>query len=256
MAYIIVRPLHFLVLLFITASLAVGQMNRSDLTEKREAEKAWEALIRAKGGRKKLHSIKSMVTQSADITRLDVFPCSSWEFGRWLDLSMRLEVYNGTSKVKTVGGEKGPTSIKQLESTLDCKLNQIPFLLETSWFQPDILRVTREKVDKKKFDVIETLTDGRRIDFVYEPEEMLVSEVRFHSRFGDGLYQKYRFYSYTTIDGIKMPRAFRIGTELSKFEGLEKNDIPIKFTFNVDFDPKIFEPPFAATSADAWKRKQ
>lgn len=91
------------------------------------------------------------------------------------------------------------------------------------------------------------------MDFVFEPEEMLVSEVRFHLEDGR-VCQKYKLSDYTEINGIKMPQTFRIGGFENKFEDL-KDPMPIKFTFNVDYDPKIFDPPFWATTSDAYKPK-
>ncbi|MEO6656280.1 MAG: hypothetical protein ABIO36_09385, partial [Pyrinomonadaceae bacterium] len=195
-----------ILLMFLTVSTR-SQANISTAAEKREAEKAWEALIRAKGGREKLYSVTNMVTQFGDVTRFQLFPCSRWEFGRWLDMRLFLEVYDDEKKLRVVAGANGPERVYSKDLVEDCWYDQIPFLLETKWRKPTPLRVTREKAGKNQMDVIETMNGKWQVDFVYEPEDMLVTEVRF--LFEDGTpYQKYRFSDYVDINGIKMPSTF------------------------------------------------
>lgn len=236
------------------SALAVGQGNRPSGEEKSKAEKAWEALIRAKGGRDRLHSRTSMLTQFNDVTRLEVFPCTKWEFGHWLDRRPVLEIYNERTKLRIVAGVNGQERVIHQDPDDGCWYNQIPFLLETKWYKPKPLSVRRDKVGKKSLDVIEVVIGDEKLEFAYESEEMLVSEVRFLS--DGGVWQKYRFSDYIDVDGIKMPHTFNIGMSADDFETLKGKGIPISFKYNVDYNPKIFEPPFIATSAEAWKRRQ
>src|ERR1041385_7915958 len=89
-------------------SLAQGIMPATG--EKREVEKAWAALIRAKGGSERLHSVTNMVTHFSALTRLHVFPERSWEFAPMLDLSPSLDVYNGPKKTWYLAGKYGVDS--------------------------------------------------------------------------------------------------------------------------------------------------
>jgi hypothetical protein len=107
---------------------------------------------------------------------------------------------------------------------------------------------------KKKLDVIETIFENKRLDFIYEPEEMLVMEVKFYD--GKlGWWRSYSFSDYTEINGIKMPRTWGIKQGFHMEREKFNNNKPIKFTFNVDYDPELLTRPLKATTADAWKRK-
>ena len=99
--------------------------------------------------------------------------------------------------------------------------------------------------------MIETIVEKQRMDFLFEPEDMLVTEVHFYI---DGnLISNYVFRDYTTIDGIKMPQSFAVGGERENFKPKEKHYNPIKFKFNVEYDSQLFERPLVITNRDAWK---
>jgi hypothetical protein len=83
---------------------------------------------------------------------------------------------------------------------------------------------------------------------------MLVTEVRFFTVDGE-VWQKYNFDNYTEIGGVKMPMLFDIRGSDDNFRDNKKWLRPVTFIFNVDYDPKIFDPPFTVTTSDAWKRK-
>ncbi|CAN5336505.1 hypothetical protein BH10ACI3_BH10ACI3_19450 [soil metagenome] len=236
------------------AGIGVSQGTISSSSERHDAEKAWEALIRAKGGRENLYKVNSMLTQFSDVTLLNVFPSSRWRFTHWLDMRLFLEIYDERTTTRVWVGKGGVERVDKKDFNEESVFDQIPFLLETNWYKPTPIRVKREKMGKKSVDVIEVLMAKTHLQFVYDPEEMLVTEVRF--LFDDGTpYQKYRLSNYVDVNGIKMPTAFNIGTTSSNFEGLRSKNMPISFAFNVDYNPKIFEPPFIATTTDAWKRK-
>lgn len=102
-------------------------------------------------------------------------------------------------------------------------------------------------------DVLETIVGKRRMDFVFEPEELLVSEVRFY--YEGSVWRKFRLSDYTEINGIKMPKKIAEGVEYwDHFNGLKYPE-DIKIMLNVDYDPELFTHPTKATTADAWRRK-
>ena len=231
---------------------AISQSDNATSVEQREAKRAWESLIKTKGGRERLNSISSMLTQFDSLTRLEVFPNSRWQFAHWLDGRPSLQIYSGEDKLRVLAGTAGLEEIAHEDCGDDCWRNQIPYLLETKWYKPTPLRVTSEKFDKKTSDVIEVQMGGQQLAFVFEPEEMLVKEVRF---FADGkVWQKFRLGNYVEIDGIEMPTLWSIGDIGDRFVDLNRM-MPITFQFDVDYNPKIFGPPFIATTPDAWKRK-
>lgn len=250
----------FLLLLILISLVSVGVFPQNDPSaEKCEAEKAWEALIKTKGGREKLHSVTNMLVEYRDDknqrsinTNLDIFPNKRWTFHYLFFDLPQVCAASDTTYPDTCGDENGlqGTSVNPYKNWVE--QNRLPFLLETKWDKPEPLRVFRIREKKKDFDVIETRINNMRMDYVYEPEEMLVTEIHFYE---DGkIWSKYRLYDYTRINGIMMPQRLARGSSLFKFSDL-KVVIPIRFTLNVDYDPQIFERPLKATTPDAWKRK-
>lgn len=244
-----------LVALFFTLcflnNAVLSQDKSGSANEKREAERAWEALIKTKGGREKLHSVTNMLTKlDDDITRLDIFPNKLWNFTYHLDGKPVVNIWDGTKSVGLYADKNGLVGTNPDDSKLTILFDRVPYLLETKWDKPEPQRVTRVKENKKNFDVIETIFYSMRIDFVFEPEEMLVREVKFYDQ--GKLSQQYNLSNYTDIDGIKMPQSYAYGWSLDKFDAL-KHSVPIKFTFNVEYDPQLFERPLKATTPDAWK---
>lgn len=160
---VMLKPILFLSLIaaiYFCAGLAVNaqvanQPNTSTPAEKREAEKAWEALIRTQGGREKLQSVTNMLWEFSTETRLEIFPNRYWEFGHLLDKSPKMDVYDGPKNVQYAAIENGIVAINHDDLTDDFEQSQAQFLLETKWYKPELLRVTRIKEGKKQFDVID-----------------------------------------------------------------------------------------------------
>jgi hypothetical protein len=241
--------------------------------EKRQAEKAWEALVKAKGGREKLHSINNMLTKSAwyireelgPFTRLDVFPNVIWQFrynsadpsNRRPGLSL-MDIPKGIHYMANRDGifhSWRPEKPKQILSYY-----RLTFLLETKWDKPEPLRLIRVFRRGRGYDAIQTTYEGVRIDFLYDPEEMLVTEVDIVQP--DGKFGTTVLSDYTVIDGIKMPRTWGMRSEDFNFNNtpagaLESKLYGIEFAFNVDFNPNIFKGAYIrAGSPDDWKAKK
>lgn len=130
------------------------------------------------------------------------------------------------------------------------RYDRVPFLLETKWDRPEPVKVTQIKRGKKKLDVIQTIFDSERIDFIYDPEEMLVLQVDFYDE-KLGMWKSYKFSEYTEINGIKMPAKWASRSLILRNDKFRFR--PIKFALNVEYDPKLFERPLRATTPDAWK---
>jgi len=222
-------------------------------TEKRDVQKAWDALIRMKGGREKLYSLTNVLKEFDHAASLYIFPSNKWSFAYFpVTDDPGVEIFDGEKSVEYYVGKRGLTNSRRMTDRTWIAYAFLPFVLETKWDKPELLRVYQRKQGKNKLDVIEAIVEGKRLDFVYEPEEMLVTEVRYYDSKGEWS-STYAMSNYTEINGIKMPQLW---APIYDDPNRKKIDyIPIKFAFNVDFDPKIFEPPFNATTADAWKRK-
>ena len=249
-----------LISLFVIATLSCllctitfGQEKETALNEKRDAERAWEALVRTKGGREKLHSLTNMLREFAGSVRLDIFPNRQWEFNRNIvDLSPMVSIADGVKSVQVYTRTFGENGVSHDDLTDWFPLETLPFLLETKWNKPELLRVREIKEGKQKLDLIETIIGNERVNFIFEPEELLVSKVEFYYK--GKLNTTYTFWNYTTIDGIKMPQSWGLGTVLDNFNDKKKLS-QIRFAFNVKYDPQLFERPLIATTPDAWKPK-
>jgi hypothetical protein len=246
----------FLLLVFSGLCSVVSAQEKTPITvEKREAEKAWEALIRTKGGREKLHSVTNMLTELSNLTRLDIFPNSYWDFGYYPVVNTPgVRLWDGTKSQAVYAGPDGVTSTGNEPIKHWIAFHRIPFILETKYDKPEPIRITRIKQGGKTFEVLETLFDGERLDFIYEDEEMLVSEVKFYDK-KLGWWKGYSFSNYTEINGIIMPQTWGVKNGLD-MEKAKYHNMRVTFSFNVAYDPELFTRPLKATTADAWKQKQ
>jgi hypothetical protein len=115
-------------------------------------------------------------------------------------------------------------------------------------------------------DVVETLVsysetgDQERIDFLVEPETLLVRYVIDYYKDKEGKYKDkpYEFHAfdrYTLVDGIKMPSRWDL--LVGGYKELKKKKryyYPLKFRFNVEYNKRLFkQPPSVAAGPDAWK---
>lgn len=228
--------------------------------EKRDAEKVWENLIKAKGGRDKLHSVTNLLSNmSESSTRLDIFPNLFWGLSHRADGSPIVSIADFGKNDEYSANERGIIDIKHGSFVSNGLLWRVAVLLETKWDKPEVLRVKRIGTGKKMFDVIETIVYGRRVDFIFDPEELLVSYVKFYDE-SEVFYAAFLFSDYTSIDGIQMPRTWKqstvYGSDDSVWKDRKAKLRAIKFAFNVDFDPKLFKRPLRAGSKDDWKPKK
>ena len=244
----------WLVSVCLFAVVARAQQYTSTPEEKLQAGKAWDALVSAKGGKSKLHSLTNFLMSFDDYSRLNVFPGYSWESYYFPVVDdPGAHVINWEKTTEYYSRSNAAAIAKKMTSRSWIAYEVIPFLLETKWDKPELLRVSQIKKGKRKFDVIETTVEGKRLDFVFEPEEMLVTEVRFYDEKGEWSHS-HAMADYVDINGIKMPRHWA-----KLFEDDVKNEkidyITVSFAFNVDYDPELFTRPLIATTPDAWKRK-
>jgi hypothetical protein len=205
----------------------------------------------------RLYAVKSILREKQNryVVRLDVFPDDVWEFkGPFFGIS-NVELYDGRSKILVFASQFDETDVKTDYPRQWMSLERILYLLETKWDKPELIRVRRIQEDKVSMDVIEALVGTIRIDFHFEPEEMLVRRVDRYDKEGI-VRQSYSFSDYRDVNGIKMP--MKVGQK-SCYCDLSKEKYSfesISYSFNVDYDPNIFTRPIKATSADAWKPKR
>lgn len=268
----------FLLLVFIAfclgrvAAQSKPKSNPPTPEEKREAEKAWELLIKEKGGREKLHSVRNLLTKSkwyasakyGPFTRLDVFPNVTWDFRYSSDDQSvwrpSLILFDIPKRFIYFANQKGIYHKWQPDTmNRHVAVNRLAFLLETNWDRPEPVRITRATRGRKALDVIETRYDDVRIDFVFDPEDMLVVQADVSDADGDRTTTVLTS-DYVAINDIQMPRTWGVKADdynETPVGALESKLYGIEFEFNVDFNPDIFKGVhIRAGSPDDWKSKK
>lgn len=237
--------------------------------ERERAKALWEEAVRAKGGRERLRSIKSLLITSTiyerapvnsntkDAVRLYAMPGRAWVYTRTPEFHVSLDatVLNTGRKLCTVtlapAGSGVPSLSPCLAETWTQYLIQDPFiyLLETEWVRPVPLRARAEG----KLDVVETEVGNLRVDFYLHRKTRL--PVRIVTEWLGGIGRgtgslgpmEVLLEDYADVEGVRMPR--RVTRRLLNSERLSVGD-PLsgdeeraRYRFNVAYDPAVFERP-------------
>ena len=119
---------------------------------------------------------------------------------------------------------------------------QLIFLLETEWVKPTIINSTSSRVGRRSVNVVETIVEGNRVDFVFDQKSHLPVQVRYYD-----VPRTHAMSDYTNVDGIMMP------TKIDYGEGKYK----VRIELNVQYDESIFvKPPPMEAGPEAWRPKQ
>ncbi|MEO6049970.1 MAG: hypothetical protein ABIP78_01380 [Pyrinomonadaceae bacterium] len=283
----IVGPLCVILLLACGARIASSQANPPSAAEKREAERAWESLIKAKGGRERLFAINNLLVttrgqnsndekqfQNTFFEDLYVLPGRWWE---WVDqrpgfplsvahLDFAKEIGYETTEVsnkvvtfrpKTPRLPDESVSILKLDgSTLNENFkqrflhNQMIYLMETRWFQPAILSVRTDRRGFKKVEVVVASFSKKKYEYFLDPKTDLPSKIKVTTCFVDlPTCGEDTFYlsDYIEVAGVKFPQV------VSRGKG---DDSRTTYQVNVPYNEKLFDsPPSIAAGPDAWKPK-
>lgn len=256
---------------FNTATFSQEKSNTSP-DEKQQAEQLWEQMIEAKGGREKLHSINNLMWSTGEepdntVIYLEVYPNKHWD---WVGLksfhnTMWVRMSNMENCVSFTASYQGLLGSDKFskETCQSIRMRNIHeatiFLLETKWLQPKPIRVTRQKIKKEEFDVVETLipanSEGHyeRMDFYIDPKSLLVQRVLEYYKGNPSGFNA--FEEYISVDGIKMPsrRGSYFYSQWNKKIKL-KSSTKLKWDFNIEYNEQIFEkPPSVEAGMDAWK---
>jgi hypothetical protein len=244
------------------------------------AQRLWELMLQAKGGRARLHEVRSIEEVDAVkrigfppafkpghkdtgslMVRLFAFPDREWQ---WYDagesvFGLSLDVYNlslgtaylawGSDPVRTLSAQKGE-DFKLWEA-------QLVYLSESEWVRPQPVRVITDDKMAKQFDIVETHFDGDyfRADFLLDKRTHLPARmVTYRRNNGRGLRpiltETYEFLKYVSIDGVIIPSPWA-------FE-LITGDRPVACNFqvrlNVPYREEAFTtPPSVAAGPYAWQ---
>jgi hypothetical protein len=208
------------------------------------ARRAWESVIEAKGGRNLLQGVRTLGIQSqydgaqglrsfrSYSRQVYEFPSRVWIRGvdppyqPNLSPLLILEAWdadagigwltNGTSVPKP----RDFATITKMAKEKSCKTAEL-FLLESKWYQPEIIAVDESKWMKKDALVIYVNSCSGPAAYVVDLQTRLpLAFILFPiSQFGDKLpplptkyrYGVWRFDEYAPVDGIMMPRKTGFG---------------------------------------------
>ena len=208
------------------------------------ARHAWESVIEAKGGRNLLHSVRTLGVRSQyDGTQgLRSFHSYSWQvydfpsrvwiravdppYQANLPPLLNLESWDAETGLgwfvdpNIVTKATDSATATKMAKEESCKATEL-FLLESKWFQPEIVAVDESKWIKKDALVIYVKSCSGPAAYVVDPKTRLpLAFILFPiSQFGDELpplptkyrYGVWRFDEYALADGIMMPRKTGFG---------------------------------------------
>ncbi|HEV2882338.1 MAG TPA: hypothetical protein VGX24_13740 [Pyrinomonadaceae bacterium] len=269
-----------LVQLIVSSTLLVSQVSVSAAphtsgllqeNSRQEADKLWEQAVLAKGGRVNLHAVSNMVASSRikgtkylvkpftlRYEHFFVFPDRSWT---WVDESesgifdIKVLMLNLERNLTYLTYPNDPGSPRVSQLCPDCTdlrysilRAQFRYLMESRWVRPVPLSASKERRGFGRVDVVRTLVNGERVDFVLDGKSHLPLEFSHYYKFrGEESIHTESMSDYVEIGGIKVPR--RITERRFRYR--------VEYRINVQYDESLFEdPPTIEAGSEAWKAKQ
>lgn len=266
--------LSFLVsVMFWVPCVAQSTLDKSKV----EADRLWEQVVKARGGREKLQSVSNMLVTTGDNAediriQFYAFPRKYWEWNKdkkfhdFMFVTMTnldYGVHLSASYEGTVASEKLTPVTGGGDYRDGWLIEACAFLLETKWARPSPVRIRTERIGKERLDVIETVFDqfpppyrNWGLDYYVDPESLEIKHVAWTTG-GQRPFHVYHFGRGTVVDGIMVPCMFGVSMGSEKKDQWSNTAMrPMSFKFNVDYNPQLFEvPPSVAAGPDAWKKK-
>ncbi|HEX8457796.1 MAG TPA: hypothetical protein VF656_10905 [Pyrinomonadaceae bacterium] len=271
-----------LVQLIVSSTLLVSQASVSAATHtstvlqgnsRQEAEKLWEQAVLAKGGRDKLHAVSNMLASSRlngtkylvkpftlRYEHFFVFPVRSWT---WVDeresglegFDIKVQMLDLERNLTYLTYPKDPESPRVSQLCPDCTdlrysilRAQLRYLMESRWVRPVPLSASKERRGFRQVDLVRTLVNGERVDFVLDGKSHLPLEFSHYDNFGgvESIHTE-SMSDYVEVAGIKVPK--KITERRFRYH--------VEYLINVPYDESLFEhPPTIEAGSEAWKAKQ
>ena len=272
----------------ITLALGVSAQARPDSSQgigqppptpeqRAAAQRIWEQMIEAKGGRERLDQVENIVVEERlyltfppgrkfkngeqHTVGVYVFPDRVWS---WQDA--RSTVFGASASVSDVtkgihyfvlpGDDiREGTDTKGAANALEYQ--QLIFLNETRWFKPVPVRVLSGGDIPRNMDAIEASVNGKRVDYwvnrkSHLPARIIKYEISPANHFFhyDRMYNvQYSLSNYHEIDGIRIP--YRVSQMQDHSTGVSDRYI---VRLNVKVRDDLFsKPPRFEDGPDAWK---
>jgi hypothetical protein len=254
-----------------------------------KAIELWEKVIAAKGGRENLYAIKNLVVskksyspfedkefQNSKSEKLFVMSGKLWS---WIDerpgFSIGISQYDFENEIgyeitensekariykplKSQGLSKG-----QLSIVLDGErynnfakerflVDQLIYLMETKWFQPQINGMRSERIKGENLNVVEVSFGRQKLEYFIDSKTNLPNKIRRLVWFEDTkefdnediLFLE----DYIEVAGVKFPQVIRRS---------KKTETKTTYKVNVKYKENLFnKPPSIADGQEGWKPKQ
>ena len=229
-----------------------------------EAARAiWEEAIRAKGGRERLHAVRNFVESSDEpfrirrrdiathvyIERLSVPPTRYWEFDDFRPGKMGHGGVGVDTNQHRVLNEpnRGPAQGLYEDLVYRLRNEQIVYLMETAWVQPEPVAVRRDRLGRLTVDVVETRVADDRVEFSLDRTTHLPIRILIVEKRVPRLPEVDRLSDYRPIDGIQMPSHVHFG------EGETKSITT--YRFDVDYDESVFNRRSVRFEKNGWMKR-
>jgi hypothetical protein len=232
------------------------------------AQRLWEQMISAKGGRERLWSVRTLLERWVTRYRSETFkdgkvrsdalcalPDRLWEWSDFRLFGFNLDVWNFKADVHYFRRyHRGPPSgvLTYMEVAKEYKLRvmrrlQLVYLNETEWLKPKPVGVLKGKGVPRGVDAIQTMADGARVDFYLNRRTHLPAAIiDYHHDYGEGPNDpsgghRYVLSRYVLIDGIRAPTVIDGGR-------------PYEIVFNPSYREDTFTTaPFEEEGPEGWK---
>jgi hypothetical protein len=228
------------------------------------AHKLWEATVAAKGGRERLRQITSLyvAANQGDGDRQNVFyifPGYTFNYSyaaKWEGSG--IHVSNVKRGIVWWQNEGNPARPRKYIAE-DVYLNLLPqfiYLMITHDIDPVPVRSRKEWIGLRRVDVVETDTNGWRVDYYLDSKTHLPVKVVLplgpRERDKGEMSQVLTLEDYAEVNGVMMPHTVTHSFTFDSRKWKER----LTFEINPKYDPSIFEqPPRPKMGPEAWRFK-
>lgn len=248
---------HVTVLFLLTALSAPAAEQPVQTESIRVAKELWDSAIEAKGGRERLHSIKTLVVRDKRELELFVFPSFNLF---WFDLrpsafGLIIESFNFESDrgyTLFANDQRLKEHARIIEKGYASRLarEQLMYLLETQWFRPELVVGARGKQADTVAVKVDYLGYMYRADVVLDKSTHLPNEIRFYEPLTVTKPSNIlRFHKYVEVDGVMLPSLMSNPTMGTRQE------IPSTFEINPEYDPEfLIKAPDITAGPYQWRK--
>jgi hypothetical protein len=219
-----------------------------------DPREVWEQAVKAKGGRERLRSVHSLAIymKPADVNLagpptnwLCVFPDRYFEFDGAGSGSQRAIVVDGTADRVAMDATGIPRNARHLTSWEYDRLalNQVVFLLESAWLQPQPVEV--------RHNVLVVQAAGRTYKLFLNsaslPERVLSPPVRGQK---PKIQYDYRLQRYREFHGVLLP------ARVVSISGIREATWDVDYEIDAKYNSKLFERmPNLANGPEPWRMR-